>query len=175
MVSSTGEPLFRFDTPIGRFGLRWSAAGIAAVLLPGSRGLTGAARLPSAAPPEIGAAAEAIAALLGGERTDLRWIVLDEGGLEQFPRRVYAAAREIAPGETTSYGRIAAQLGDPAAAREVGTALARNPFPIVVPCHRVLSASGALHGFSAPGGLQTKRRLLAIEGAPGFAQEALFA
>ncbi len=89
--------------------------------------------------------------------------------------RVYAATREIAPGSTASYGEVARAIGEPRAAREVGVALAQNPFPIIVPCHRVLAATGALHGFSAPGGIATKRRMLEIEGAPGFTQEALFA
>ena len=80
-----------------------------------------------------------------------------------------------APGETASYGQLAAAAGRPRAAREVGAALARNPFPIVVPCHRILSATGALHGFSAPGGVATKRRMLEIENAPGFTQRPLFA
>ena len=76
--------------------------------------------------------------------------------------------------ETASYGEVARAIGDPAAARAVGAALQANPVPIVVPCHRVLSASGDLHGFSAPGGIATKRRMLEIEQAPGFRQAALF-
>jgi len=88
---------------------------------------------------------------------------------------VYAATREIAPGATASYGEIARAIGAPGEAREVGAALGANPFPIVVPCHRVLAADGALHGFSAPGGIATKRRMLEIECAPGFTQQALFA
>jgi methylated-DNA-[protein]-cysteine S-methyltransferase len=83
----------------------------------------------------------------------------------EFHRRVYDVARAIPPGETLSYGEVAARLGEPAAAQAVGRALGRNPFPIVVPCHRVVAANGALHGFSAPGGIETKRRMLAIEGA----------
>ena len=126
-------------------------------------------------PEAIGTAISGIAALLSGERCDLRSVVLDERALDEFQRRVYAATREIGPGETASYGEIARAIGAPQEARAVGAALARNPFPVVVPCHRVLSASGALHGFSAPGGLRTKRRMLEIEGAPGFTQQALFA
>jgi methylated-DNA-[protein]-cysteine S-methyltransferase len=82
-----------------------------------------------------------------------------------FDRRVYEVARAIAPGETLSYGDVATRLGDPAAAREVGQALGRNPFPVIVPCHRVVAAGSRLGGFSAPGGAATKRRLLAIEAA----------
>jgi methylated-DNA-[protein]-cysteine S-methyltransferase len=100
--------------------------------------------------------------------------VLDESGIDAFRRRVYAATREIPVGRTATYGEIARRIGDPGAARAVGAALGANPFPIVVPCHRVLAASGALHGFSAPGGIDTKRRMLEIERVPGFAQEVLF-
>jgi methylated-DNA-[protein]-cysteine S-methyltransferase len=91
-----------------------------------------------------------------------------------FAARVYAVTRAVGPGETTTYGAIARALGDPAAARSVGAALGANPTPIVVPCHRVLAADGSLHGFSAPGGIATKRRMLEIERAPGFAQAPLF-
>jgi len=114
-------------------------------------------------------------ALLDGQRRDLRGVALDERRLDAFRRRVYAVTREIAPGSTASYGEVARVIGEPRAAREVGVALAQNPFPIIVPCHRVLAATGALHGFSAPGGIATKRRMLEIERAPGFTQEALFA
>jgi methylated-DNA-[protein]-cysteine S-methyltransferase len=86
-------------------------------------------------------------------------------GVPEFDRRVYEVARAIAPGETLSYGDVATRLGDPTAAREVGQALGRNSFPVVVPCHRVVAAAGRLGGFSAPGGTTTKRRLLAIEAA----------
>ena len=80
-----------------------------------------------------------------------------------FHRRVYEAARAIPPGKTLAYGDIAARLGAAGAARAVGQALGRNPFPIVVPCHRVLAAHGKIGGFSAHGGTETKRRMLAIE------------
>ena len=80
-------------------------------------------------------------------------------------RRVYEVARTIPPGATLTYGEIAARLELPGAARDVGQALGRNPFPLVVPCHRVVAAGGRLGGFSARGGAATKRRLLAIEGA----------
>ena len=91
-------------------------------------------------------------------------------------RVVYAATRDIPPGSTRTYGEVARAIGreDFEGARDVGAALASNPFPIIVPCHRVLAANGALHGFSAPGGLETKRRMLELEGAPGYGQQALF-
>ena len=83
-------------------------------------------------------------------------------------------ARSIPPGQTLTYGEIADRLGDRRPAREVGQALGRNPFPIVVPCHRVLAADGRTGGFSAPGGVETKLRMLAIERAQPGGAPALF-
>ena len=162
--------MVRFETALGTCTIRWSDAGITRVLLPGTRCLTSS---PRAAPERVLAAIAAIVRLFDGERTDLRWIDLDQAGIDVFRRRVYAAAREIAPGETASYGDIAQAIGKPDAPRAVGAALADNPFPIIVPCHRVLSATGQLHGFSAPGGISTKQRMLEIERAPGFNQLSL--
>jgi methylated-DNA-[protein]-cysteine S-methyltransferase len=105
-----------------------------------------------------------IAALLRGEVSDLSTIALDMDEVPTFHRRVYEAARAIPPGMTLSYGDVAARAGAPGAARAVGQALGRNPFPIVVPCHRVLAGGGKIGGFSAQGGIATKRRMLAIEG-----------
>jgi methylated-DNA-[protein]-cysteine S-methyltransferase len=119
----------------------------------------------STPPPEITAAIEEIVALLDGDARDLSGIALDLEGVADFDRRVYEVARTIAPGETMSYGAIAARIDEPGAARGVGQALGRNPFAIVVPCHRVVAADGGLGGFSAVGGSATKRRMLAIEGA----------
>ncbi len=103
--------------------------------------------------------------LLDGAVTDLSSIELDMDRIPPFHRRVYQVARTISPGETMTYGEIAAQLGSAGSARAVGQALARNPFAIVVPCHRVLAAGGKVGGFSANGGATTKLRLLAIERA----------
>jgi len=112
--------------------------------------------------------------VLAGEPQDLRFVVLDEQPIDPFRREVYAATREIPAGTTMSYGEVARAIGRPDAARDVGAALARNPCPIIVPCHRVVAANGALTGFSAPGGLETKRRMLQLEGAPGYGQQLLF-
>ncbi|MEW6223665.1 MAG: methylated-DNA--[protein]-cysteine S-methyltransferase [Chloroflexota bacterium] len=164
-----------FETPLGRCAMRWSDAGITGVLLPGRRPLPGPAFEDGAdVPPVVRQAIEGIVAVLDGERRDLRDLPLDERGLDPFRRAVYAATREIAPGTTRSYGEVARAIGRPDGARDVGAALARNPFPIVVPCHRVVAANGALTGFSAPGGLATKRRMLELEGAPGYGQQVLF-
>jgi methylated-DNA-[protein]-cysteine S-methyltransferase len=98
----------------------------------------------------------------------LNHVVIDTEGVSDFNRRVYTIARTIPPGATKSYGEIAERLGDRNLARDVGQALGQNPFPIIVPCHRVLAAGGKTGGFSAPGGIATKLRLLTIEGAqPG--------
>ena len=166
--------LLRFDTALGTCGITWSDAGVTDVLLPGTPGPAGTpVAAPNAVPDAISDVVASIVALLDGERTDLRWVVLDERGIDPFRRRVYAAAREIPAGATASYGDIARAIGKADAPRAVGHALGENPFPSVVPCHRVLSATGALHGFSAPGGIITKRRILEIERAPGFTQLSL--
>jgi methylated-DNA-[protein]-cysteine S-methyltransferase len=167
--------MLQFQTTLGTCGLRWGPEGITAVLMPGSAALNTPASPEEDAPEPVRAAADAIVTLLEGERTDLGWVALEMAELRPFRRRVYEAAREIVPGETATYGQLATALGSPSSAREVGAALAANPFPIVVPCHRVLAADGALHGFSAPGGIATKRRMLEIESPPGFTQRALFA
>ena len=168
--------LHLFDTPIGRCGIAWSERGILALQLPEAREEATRARLlrrapgarPAPPPPEVRRALDLILALLDGRPSDLGSIELDMSGVPTFDRRVYDAARAIPPGATRSYGEIARELGDPGLARAVGRALGRNPFAIVVPCHRVLAAGGRIGGFSAEGGTATKRRLLAIEGAvPG--------
>jgi methylated-DNA-[protein]-cysteine S-methyltransferase len=165
-----------FETAIGTCGVAWSEAGLTGVLLPRSRSLTDAGRIGAGdVPATVRDTISAIVALLDGERPDLRDIALDERALDDFRRRVYAATREVGPGQIATYGEIARTAGAPGAARAVGAALGQNPYPVVVPCHRVLAADGSLHGFSAPGGITTKRQMLEIEGAPGFTQEALFA
>ena len=113
--------------------------------------------------------------LLSGGRDHLSDLPLDMERIDPFRRKVYAIARGIPPGETLSYGAIAEKLGDKALARDVGEAMGKNPFPIVVPCHRVVAANGKLGGFSAPGGATTKLKMLAIEGAAVNGQQDLFA
>ncbi|HYD73122.1 MAG TPA: MGMT family protein, partial [Candidatus Binatia bacterium] len=103
-------------------------------------------------------------ALLAGEKKSLRAIQLDMSRVPAFNARVYETARAIPPGKTRTYGEIARALGDASAARAVGQALGRNPFAIVVPCHRVVGANDKLVGFSANGGIATKLRMLQIEG-----------
>ena len=103
--------------------------------------------------------------LLGGERVSLDYVSIDDAAVPELDRRVYAVTRTIPPGSTSTYGDVARLLGDATLARRVGEALGRNPFPIVVPCHRVLAAGGRTGGFSARGGTETKMQLLRIEGA----------
>jgi methylated-DNA-[protein]-cysteine S-methyltransferase len=162
-----------FNTAIGVCGIAWGDHGIAGVQLPEADERKTRARLmrrnPQArdAPPpaEVQRTIDGIIALLRGERGDLSAAALDMERVEPFERRVYEIARTIAPGATLSYGEIATQLGDAALARDVGQALGRNPFPLIVPCHRVLAAGGKAGGFSANGGVTTKLRLLTIERA----------
>jgi len=170
-VTTIGLALF--DTAIGRCGIAWSEHGITAVQLPERgdhatrsrllRRCPGAAEIPP--PPHIREVIDRITRLMLGEPVDLTDVALDTDGVPVFHRRVYDVARSIHPGATLTYGDIASRLGDAASARAVGQALGNNPFPIIVPCHRVLAAHGQLGGFSAPGGSATKRRLLTIEGA----------
>jgi methylated-DNA-[protein]-cysteine S-methyltransferase len=170
-MSSHGFTLF--DTAVGRCGIAWGANGIIGVQLPERHDSATRARLirryPDAAetppPSDVQQAIDDIVALLRGERRDLSTIQLDMDGVPAFHRLVYAVARTIPPGATLSYGDIATRLGDRAAAREVGEAMGQNPFPLIVPCHRVLAAGGKVGGFSAAGGVTAKLRLLSIEGA----------
>jgi methylated-DNA-[protein]-cysteine S-methyltransferase len=180
MTAASGFALF--DTAIGRCGIAWSGRGVAGVQLPEAREVATRARLlqrfPGAReappPPEVRRALQGIVALLRGEPSELEVVALDMDGVPPFHRRVYEVARAIPPGATLSYGDIAARLGAPGSARAVGQALGRNPFAIVVPCHRVLAAGGKVGGFSANGGITTKLRLLSIEGAKTSSQPALF-
>ena len=171
-----------FATAIGDCALAWNDVGVFAVLLPEASATRLRARIARRYPQAIEAAPEgsvaaavaAITALLRGERTDLGPIRLDDSRLDPFDRRVYAAARTIAPGRVVSYAELAARVGPEATAREVGQSLGRNPFPIVVPCHRIVAAGGELGGFAAPGGTATKRRLLTIEDARRDGVDDLF-
>ena len=166
-----------FDTAVGRCGVAWGPDGIVSVQLPESREAATRARLlarhPDAVetrpPAEVQQAIDDIAALLRGELRDFAGLRLDMRGVPDFHRRVFEVARTIGPGATSTYGDIATRLGSRGLSRAVGQALGRNPFPLVVPCHRVLAAGGRVGGFSAAGGITTKLRLLAIEGRHGHA------
>jgi methylated-DNA-[protein]-cysteine S-methyltransferase len=164
-----------FDTAVGRCGVAWGPDGIVSVQLPEARDAATRARLlsryPDAVegrpPADVQRGIDDITALLRGESRDLADLRLDMRGVPDFHRRVYDVARTIKPGVTATYGDIATTLGSRGLSRAVGQALGRNPFPLVVPCHRVLAAGGRVGGFSAAGGITTKLRLLAIEGRHG--------
>jgi methylated-DNA-[protein]-cysteine S-methyltransferase len=178
----TAQGYALFDTAIGRCGIAWSERGVVGIHLPEASEARTLARLrrrfPDARaappPPAVERAIDAIVALLQGETIDLSAVPLDMARVPPFERRVYEVARTIPPGATLSYGDIAARLGTPEEARAVGQALGRNPFPIIVPCHRVLAAGGKIGGFSANGGIATKLRLLSIEGARTSPEPTLF-
>ena len=175
--------LATFETRVGACALAWAPAGLRAVHLPGPDGTSPLARLrrrfpdiEPAAPPEwVRRSIGSIAAHLAGGRIDLSDIRLDFSGVAPFEASVYREARRILPGETVTYGELACRLGDRNLARAVGKALGRNPWPIVVPCHRVTAADGRTGGFSAPGGVATKLRLLELEGALAVESLPLFA
>lgn len=172
-----------FETPIGLCGLAWGEHGLIGAQLPEAAPGAAWARLRrrypdaiEASPPPAGVqrAIERINDLLAGGRDDLADVALDFNIVAPFNRRVYEIARAIPPGETSTYGQIAKAMGEPGAARAIGKALGDNPWPIVVPCHRVLGADGKPGGFSAPGGVETKSRLLTIERARTSAAPTLF-
>jgi methylated-DNA-[protein]-cysteine S-methyltransferase len=169
----TAEGFALFETAIGSCGIAWADKKVVGTQLPEEVGADATRvritrRFPGAlevSPPDyVSAAIEAIRALLTGDRNDLSGIELDMEAVPAFERRVYELARTIPPGKTLTYGDIAKTLGDPGSARAVGQALGRNPFAPIIPCHRVVAASGTMHGFSAGGGVATKLRMLRIEG-----------
>jgi methylated-DNA-[protein]-cysteine S-methyltransferase len=171
-----------FDTPIGRCGIAWGPLGIRAFQLPEpddaatlQRMFRRGAPLPLGAPPAtVQGVIERVQALLEGQPIDLRDVLLDEDGIPDFHRRVYAITRQILAGQTRTYGDIASELGDLSLSRAVGQALGANPHAVLMPCHRVLAAGGASGGFSAGGGVSTKLRILLIERAQIGAQPGLF-
>ncbi len=171
IMSATGFTLFA--TAVGDCAVAWNSVGLTGVWLPEATVARLRARIArrfprlheAAAPTGVAEAISAIQRLLEGERIDLGDVRIDASQLDVFDRQVYAAARTIAPGRVLTYAALAQRVGGSASARAVGQSLGRNPFPIVVPCHRIVAAHGELGGFSAPGGAATKRRLLTIENA----------
>jgi methylated-DNA-[protein]-cysteine S-methyltransferase len=174
-VSNTVEYAL-FDTPIGWCGIAWNGDVIEGTVLPEPSPVDTRRRLqdqfegPSGEPvegtppPTVRDAIDRMVASLRGEADDLVDIPLDLDALPPFRRKVLEIVRTIPAGETLSYGEVAAAVGSPGAARAVGQALGRNPFPIVIPCHRVLAAGGRIGGFTASGGVSVKVKMLAAEG-----------
>ena len=162
-----------FETAYGICGIAWNDVGITRLLLP-ERNVEAVERrlrrrLPDAVAGEPTAAVAAVIAAVtryfAGEPVDFSAVALDLGAQDAVFTQIYAAVRRLGWGQTTTYGTIAKQLGaGPEAARDVGQAMANNPVPLIVPCHRVLAAGGKLGGFSAPGGTTTKTRMLELEG-----------
>lgn len=162
-----------FDTAIGRCGIAWGQAGIVGVQLPEAREIETRKRLFHLYPDaremrpagDVEEAIDGIAALLRGESSDLSAVTLDMSGIHPFSQRVYQVARQIPRGKTLTYEDIAAKMATSGVVRSVAQAIARNPFVIIVPCHRVLERGGYADAMSPHGGLISKRRLLSIDGA----------
>ena len=171
-----------FDTALGPCGIAWRGDAVVGVALPGATAEVTRSylqrRFPEAeerpAPEPIGQAIGMIVRLLEGEAVDFSAVHLALDEAAPFERAVYAEALAIPHGETRTYGELARAIGEPGAARAVGRALGRNPIPIIIPCHRILAADGRSGGFSAPGGVTTKMRLLAIERARRGREPSLF-
>lgn len=159
-----------FDTALGEFGIGWTDAGVARVQLPGldrasllERINRGGAR-PGEPTRAITAVIDRIEDYAEGEAVDFSAVKLDLGGVPDFNRRAYDLLLRIGWGETTSYGALARELGDVGLSRAVGAAMGANPIPLIIPCHRVLASDGKPGGFSAPGGAESKLRMLELEG-----------
>jgi methylated-DNA-[protein]-cysteine S-methyltransferase len=176
-----------FETAGGFCAIAWNGTGITRFQLPThsadatERNLR--RRLPAAAPgtppPHVARVIEAAQRYFAGAQVDFSDIPLDLDGQDEFSQRIYAALRRVGWGRTTTYGALAKELGaGPEAARDVGQAMAQNPVPLIIPCHRVLAAGGKVGGFSAPGGSTAKIRMLELEGVrvgpPEPAQASLF-
>lgn len=149
-----------FATPIGTCGIAWHEKGIEQVQLPGGK-LPGKKSPP---PVWLRKIIRKIRLHLEGTAQNFSDVNLNFQSLPPFYRRTLTGARLIPAGQTLTYGALAKKIGAPKAARAVGQALAKNPFPILIPCHRILAAGGRLGGFSADGGIRIKTKLLAIEG-----------
>jgi methylated-DNA-[protein]-cysteine S-methyltransferase len=172
-MNTTTQRYFIFETAHGFCGVAWHDGGITSLRLPTKTADTARyavlRRVPNAEPatptPEVADAIAAVKRYFAGEATRFDDVKLDLGDQDPFFEQIYAAVRKLAWGQTTSYGALAKELGaGPEAARDVGQAMAKNPVPLIVPCHRVLAAGGKLGGFSAPGGSTAKARMLKLEG-----------
>jgi methylated-DNA-[protein]-cysteine S-methyltransferase len=159
-----------FDTAIGACGVAWSERGLTRLRLPEKdraaieQRLRTRSAIAADPPPEIAQTIAGIQRYLAGERIDFSGVAVDLARVDEFNRAVYNALRAVGWGETTTYGELARRAGVPGMAQAVGQAMAGNPMPVVIPCHRVLASGKRLGGFSAYGGVATKERLLALEG-----------
>jgi methylated-DNA-[protein]-cysteine S-methyltransferase len=174
MTTARRSEYLIFETASGFCGIAWNRVGITRFQLP-TEGAETAERMlrrrlrdaESGAPtPEVLDAVAAVQRYFEGDKTDFSGVKLDLSDQDAFFKRIYAATRLVGWGRTTTYGILAKELGaGPEAARDVGQAMAKNPVPLIIPCHRVLAAGGRIGGFSAPGGSATKIRMLELEGA----------
>ena len=173
VMGHTAQHYLIFETAGGFCGIAWSNVGITRFQLPTRSAETTERilrrRVPGAEPgaptPEIAEAVAAVRRYFDGEETDFSGVTLDLGEQDAFFEQIYAAARRVGWGHTTTYGTLAKELGaGPEAARDVGQAMAKNPVALIIPCHRVLAAGGKVGGFSAHGGSATKIRMLELEG-----------
>jgi methylated-DNA-[protein]-cysteine S-methyltransferase len=164
-------PCLRFPTLLGPCGLTWNEVGLTAFALPGLDAAGDAAVALGEAPAWVRELVARVQRHLTGDRQDFNAVPLDFSRTPSFARRVYEVARTVPAGRTCTYGDLAALLGEPpGSSRAIGAALGANPWPLIVPCHRIVGAKDRLTGFSAPGGVRTKARLLAIEGAQLLAE-----
>jgi methylated-DNA-[protein]-cysteine S-methyltransferase len=158
-------PATCFDTPIGSCAIAWEGDEVTGFSLPPARN---SQDRPS---PWVDAIIARVKRHLAGEMQDFADLPYAWSRVSSFQHAVYEAALQVKPGQTWSYGQLAATVAQPAvSARAVGTALGQNPWPLLVPCHRFIGADGHMRGFSAPGGIKTKLRLLALEGAELFCE-----
>ncbi|MBE0702163.1 MAG: methylated-DNA--[protein]-cysteine S-methyltransferase [Afipia sp.] len=162
-----------FETRSGFCGIAWSESGVTRFQLPTSNAaaterllLRRMARAQAAEPtPEIAGVIETVRRYFEGGEVDFSDLNLDLDGQDDLFKRIYALARRLPWGQTTTYGALAKEIdADPRVARDVGQAMAKNPIPLIIPCHRVLAAGGKVGGFSAPGGAASKVRMLELEG-----------
>ena len=179
-MGQTAHHYFIFETAGGFCGIAWNDIGITRFQLPTKtaeaterlmlRRAPGAER--GSPTPDVQEAVAAVKRYFQGEEIDFSGFTLDLEDQDRFFKQIYAATRRVGWGNTTTYGALAKELGaGPEAARDVGQAMARNPVPLIVPCHRVLAAGGKVGGFSAPGGSTSKIRMLELEGVRVGPQE----
>lgn len=163
-------PHTTFSTPLGTCAIAWSDAGLTRFLLPDpERRSTG--NTIADPPPWVNAIIERVRRHLAGEAQDFSDVRYDFARLPAFVRDVLCATLKVKAGHTATYGELATAIGQPlAASRAVGSALGDNPWPLLIPCHRIVAATGKMTGFSGPGGVATKVKLLALEGAQLLAE-----
>lgn len=163
-------PHATFSTPLGTCAIAWNDAGLTRFLLPDPERRAGGNT--EADPPAwVGEVIERVKRHLTGESQDFSDVRYDFARVPDFVRNVLRATLDVKPGHTATYGELATAIGQPlAASRAVGSALGDNPWPLLIPCHRIVAATGKMTGFSGPGGVATKVRLLALEGAQLLAE-----